>query len=153
MGNELFSLRYRILRLHDSDASNLNESSHWSDKSERQFCPHSRPLFKARCSQTREIRYRPHFVLISRSYQNPPSPNELLSKGCSFADIKASGEASRKTYVCIALKQRDNSRKYGLVCYLGKQMAEEVGFEPTERVNVRWFSRPVHSTTLPLLQS
>ena len=31
-------------------------------------------------------------------------------------------------------------------------MAEEVGFEPTVRVNVRRFSRPVHSTTLPLLR-
>ena len=31
-------------------------------------------------------------------------------------------------------------------------LAEEVGFEPTERVNVRRFSRPVHSTTLPLLR-
>ena len=32
-------------------------------------------------------------------------------------------------------------------------MAEEVGFEPTVRVHVRRFSRPVHSTTLPLLRS
>ena len=31
-------------------------------------------------------------------------------------------------------------------------MAEEVGFEPTEGVNPRRFSRPVHSTTLPLLR-
>ena len=31
-------------------------------------------------------------------------------------------------------------------------MAEEVGFEPTEGVNLRRFSRPVHSTTLPLLR-
>ena len=33
-----------------------------------------------------------------------------------------------------------------------EMMAEEVGFEPTVRVNVRRFSRPVHSTTLPLLR-
>ena len=32
-------------------------------------------------------------------------------------------------------------------------MAEEVGFEPTVRSHARWFSRPVHSTTLPLLRS
>ena len=32
-------------------------------------------------------------------------------------------------------------------------MAEEVGFEPTVGVNPRRFSRPVHSTTLPLLRS
>ena len=31
-------------------------------------------------------------------------------------------------------------------------MAEEVGFEPTVGVNPRRFSRPVHSTTLPLLR-
>ena len=32
-------------------------------------------------------------------------------------------------------------------------MAEEVGFEPTVRFHARRFSRPVHSTTLPLLRS
>lgn len=31
-------------------------------------------------------------------------------------------------------------------------VAEEVGFEPTEDLHLRWFSRPVHSTTLPLLR-
>ncbi len=31
-------------------------------------------------------------------------------------------------------------------------MAEEVGFEPTVRFHARRFSRPVHSTTLPLLR-
>ena len=31
------------------------------------------------------------------------------------------------------------------------QVAEEVGFEPTVRFHARRFSRPVHSTTLPLL--
>ena len=31
-------------------------------------------------------------------------------------------------------------------------VAEEVGFEPTVGVNPRRFSRPVHSTTLPLLR-
>ena len=33
------------------------------------------------------------------------------------------------------------------------QVAEEVGFEPTEGFHPRWFSRPVHSTTLPLLRA
>lgn len=33
-----------------------------------------------------------------------------------------------------------------------QNVAEEVGFEPTEGVNPRRFSRPVHSTTLPLLR-
>ena len=93
------------------------------------------------------------FTLNIWARQNPPSPNERLSKGYRIVEIKASAHASHKTHVCISLKQRGYSRNYGLVCNLGKQMAEEVGFEPTERVNVRWFSRPVHSTTLPLLQS
>ena len=31
--------------------------------------------------------------------QNPPSPNELLSKGYRFAQIKASAQASHKTHV------------------------------------------------------
>ncbi len=31
-------------------------------------------------------------------------------------------------------------------------MAEEVGFEPTVRFHARRFSRPVQSTTLPLLR-
>lgn len=31
-------------------------------------------------------------------------------------------------------------------------MAERVGFEPTERLHARWFSRPVLSTTQPPLQ-
>ena len=56
-------------------------------------------------------------------YQTPPSPNERLSKGYRFADIKASAHASHKTHACISLKQRGNSRNYGLDCNLGKQMA------------------------------
>jgi len=32
-----------------------------------------------------------------------------------------------KTYTCISLKQRDNSRNYGLVCNLGKKMAVSTG--------------------------
>jgi hypothetical protein len=39
-----------------------------------------------------------------------------------------------------------------LIYMVKSYLAEEVGFEPTERVNVRRFSRPVHSTTLPLLR-
>ena len=31
-------------------------------------------------------------------------------------------------------------------------MAEEEGFEPSEDFHPRWFSRPVHSTTLPPLR-
>ena len=61
-------------------------------------------------------------------YQTPPSPNELLSKGYRFTDIKASAHASHKTHACISLKQRGYSRNYGLVCNLGKQMAERQGF-------------------------
>jgi hypothetical protein len=35
--------------------------------------------------------------------QNPPSPNELLSKGYRLADIKASAHASHKKHACISL--------------------------------------------------
>ena len=59
--------------------------------------------------------------------QNPPSPNELLSKGYRLADIKASAHASHKTHACISLKQRSYSRNYVLACNLGKQMAETKG--------------------------
>jgi len=55
--------------------------------------------------------------------ENPPSPNELLSKGYRNCDIKASAHASNKMHACISLKQRGYSRNYGLVCNLGKQMA------------------------------
>ncbi len=33
--------------------------------------------------------------------------------------------------------------------FIGKNMADGVGFEPTEGANPRWFSRPVLSTTQP----
>jgi len=64
------------------------------------------------------------FTFNIRALQNPPSPNELQSKGYRFADIKTSAHASHKTHACISLKQRGNSLNYGLVCNLGKQMAE-----------------------------
>jgi len=51
-----------------------------------------------------------------------------MSKGYRFGDIKASAHASHKTHACISLKQRGYSRNYGLVCNLGKQMAERQGF-------------------------
>ena len=55
--------------------------------------------------------------------QNPPSPNERLSKGYIISDIKASAHASHKTHACISLKQRNYSCNYGLACNLVKQMA------------------------------
>ena len=63
------------------------------------------------------------FTLNIWARQNPPSPNERLSKGYRIGDIKASAHASHKTHACISLKQRGYSRNYGLVCNLGKQMA------------------------------
>ena len=64
-----------------------------------------------------------HFTLNIYALQNPPSPNDRLSKGYRHADIKATAHASHKTHACISLKQRGYSRNYGLVCTLGKQMA------------------------------
>jgi len=55
--------------------------------------------------------------------QTPPSPNELLSKGYIYANIKNSAEVSHKTHAGISLQQRGNSLKYGLVYNLQKQMA------------------------------
>jgi hypothetical protein len=62
-------------------------------------------------------------LLIPKNRENPPSPNDLLSKGARIADIESSVEASDKTAVCIELKQRSNSGYYGRLCYLGKRMA------------------------------
>ena len=55
-------------------------------------------------------------LLIENNRENPPSPNDLLSKGWILADITASLEASDKTAVCIVLKQRSNSGDYGKLC-------------------------------------
>ncbi|MDC1249784.1 hypothetical protein N8Z77_06390, partial [Planktomarina sp.] len=55
-------------------------------------------------------------LLIPKNRENPPSPNDLLSKGWILADITASVEASDKTAVCIMLKQRSNSGNYGKLC-------------------------------------
>jgi len=55
-------------------------------------------------------------LLIPKNRENPPSPNDLLSKGARIADIKASAKASDKTTVCIVLKQRSNSGNYGKLC-------------------------------------
>ena len=62
-------------------------------------------------------------LLIPKNRENPPSPNDLLSKGAKIPDIKASAKASDKTAFCIVLKQRSNSGYYGQVLYLGKRMA------------------------------
>ena len=59
--------------------------------------------------------------------RKPTQPNEHLNKGYRTAVIKALAQASHKTYTYISLKQRDNSRNYGLFCNLGKQMAETKG--------------------------
>jgi len=67
------------------------------------------------------------FTLNKCILENPPSPNEHLNKGCRTIGIKASAEASHKTYTCISLKQRSNTSNYGLVCNLGKQRAETKG--------------------------
>ena len=62
--------------------------------------------------------------LIPKNRENPPSPNDLLSKDWILAEIKALVEASNKTAVCIMLKPRSNSGYFGQLCYLGKQMAD-----------------------------
>ena len=63
-------------------------------------------------------------LLIENNRENPPAPNDLLSKGDRISDIKASAKASDKTTVCIVLKQRSNSGYYRQVLYLGKRVAD-----------------------------
>ena len=48
---------------------------------------------------------------------------------------------------------RSKIHKFGHGKMRRRSVAEEVGFEPTVRFHARRFSRPVHSTTLPLLRS
>ena len=92
------------------------------------------------------------FTLNIWARQNPPSPNERLSKGYRIVEIKASAHASHKTHACISLKQRSYSRNYGLVCNLGKQMAETKGFEPSNESPRYSLSRGAPSTTRPRLR-
>ena len=55
------------------------------------------------------------------------------------------------------MPKRPNLRRFSKPIVQGAlrtgSVAEEVGFEPTKGVNPCWFSRPVHSTALPLLRS
>ena len=74
------------------------------------------------------MKYISPFTFDIWALQNPPSPNVRLSKGYRIGDIKASAHASHKTHAYISLKQRSNSHNYGLVCNLGKQMAERQGY-------------------------
>ena len=67
------------------------------------------------------IKQEQNSLLIPNNRENPPSPNERLSKDYRIGDIKASTYASHKTHARISLKQRSYSRNYGLVCNLGKR--------------------------------
>ena len=60
-----------------------------------------------------------HFTFNIWALQNPPSPNERLSKGYRIADIKASAKAPHKAHACISLEHHGNLRNYGLACNLG----------------------------------
>ena len=50
-----------------------------------------------------------HFTLNIYALQNPPSPNEILSKVYSICDNKASAHASHKSYAYISLNHQSNS--------------------------------------------
>ena len=77
------------------------------------------------------IKQEQNSLLIPNNRENPPSPNERLSKDYRIGVIKASAHASHKKHACISLKQRGYSRNYGLVCNLGKQMADRQSVELT----------------------
>jgi CRISP-associated protein Cas1 len=49
------------------------------------------------------------------------------------------------------LRGIEGARVRGYINMMVRNMAEEVGFEPTEGLRLRRFSRPVQSTALPLL--
>ena len=51
----------------------------------------------------------------------------------------------------ISLKQSANSRNYRIVCNLGKQMAERMGFEPMKELLLYTLSKRAPSTTRPPL--
>ena len=85
-------------------------------------CSATHPI---RCCQTYKLVFigmlnkpRTRFTFNICTFQNPPSPNERLSKSYRIGDIKASAQASHKTHACISLKQRGNSRNNGLVWVL-----------------------------------
>ena len=88
------------------------------------------------------------FTLNIWALQNSPSPNEILIKGYRFADIKTSAQALHKTHACISLKKRS----YGLVCNLGKQIAETKVFEPSNESPRYSLSMGAPSTTRPRLR-
>lgn len=67
-------------------------------------------------------------------------PRELRTFACS-------GYWGQREGFCIAKMQK--APKYGAFCLY---MAEEVRFELTEEFPLRRFSRPLHSTALPLLR-
>ena len=89
--------------------------------------PIGRYTMKANIVIQSNIKQEQNSLLIPNNRENPPSPNERLSKDYRIGDIKASTYASHKTHACISLKQRSYSRNYGLACNLGKQMAVSVG--------------------------
>jgi hypothetical protein len=62
-------------------------------------------------------------LLIPKNRENPPSTNELLSKGRRSAYISASHKASRKVRAFRSLKQRKKSGHFGELCQLQKQVA------------------------------
>jgi hypothetical protein len=101
----------------------------------------SSPVFKQKNS-----------LLIAKNRQNPPSQIERLSIVAKSTDnahrVIASDVRTRsKPVIGLYIYQ------YGKILMpLQKQVAEEQGFEPWEDFHPRRFSRPVHSTTLPLLR-
>ena len=82
-------------------------------------------------------------------------PHRKIAVGTSAG---ASNGAMSRRRLSLANRSADHAARRPLdstrreVEVTGGRMAEEVGFEPTEGVNPRRFSRPVQSTTLPLLR-
>ena len=65
-----------------------------------------------------------------------------------YSKIRLLASASQNLLVCIWVCTVIITARLNLL----ESVAEEEGFEPSEDFHPRWFSRPVHSTTLPPLR-
>ena len=65
-----------------------------------------------------------------------------------IAKSRLLASASQNLLVCIWVCTVIITARLNLL----ESVAEEEGFEPSEDFHPRWFSRPVHSTTLPPLR-
>ena len=91
-------------------------------------------------------------LLIAKNRENPPSANHRLRFSGNYRWYERWCGASVAKRCCKSLILRRISARNTRNRNREDVVAEEVGFEPTVDFHLRRFSRPVHSTTLPLLR-